>query len=89
MNLKRVILFALLLSPLSLSAQEIALQLYSLRNEMKVDPIKYHQMIGQWGISALEGGGNYGISESEYQKLLKDNPSVPITRPEVFGPAPP
>lgn len=73
MNLKRVILFALLLSPLSLSAQEIALQLYSLRNEMKIDPIKYHQLIGQWGISALEGGGGYGMSDTEYQKLLKDN----------------
>lgn len=62
-----------LLFPISLSAQEVALQLYSLRNEMKVDPVKYHQLISKWGISALEGGGNYGMSDSEYQKLLADN----------------
>lgn len=54
-------------------AQEIALQLYSLRNEMKEDPIKYHKMIADWGISALEGGGTYGMSDAEYGKLLADN----------------
>lgn len=54
-------------------AQEIALQLYSLRNEMKIDPVKYHKAIADWGISALEGGGTYGMSDSEYQKLLADH----------------
>ncbi|RIW14077.1 sugar phosphate isomerase/epimerase [Algoriphagus lacus] len=73
MKLKHLILSLALVFPFSLSAQEIALQLYSLRNEMKVDPVKYHKMIAEWGISALEGGGNYGMSEAEYQKLLKDN----------------
>ncbi len=73
MRLKHLILSLALTFPLSLSAQEIALQLYSLRNEMKVDPVKYHKMIAEWGISALEGGGTYGMSEAEYQKLLKDN----------------
>ncbi|WP_057939757.1 sugar phosphate isomerase/epimerase family protein [Algoriphagus resistens] len=58
---------------LKLQAQEIALQLYSLRNEMKVDPIKYHQLISEWGISALEGGGEYGMTNDEYAKLLADN----------------
>jgi sugar phosphate isomerase/epimerase len=73
MKLKYLIFTLFLISPLGISAQEIALQLYSLRNEMKVDPVKYHQMIGSWGISALEGGGNYGISDMDYQKLLKEN----------------
>lgn len=73
MKLKHLILSLALVFPLSLSAQEIALQLYSLRNEMKVDPVKYHKMIAEWGISALEGGGTYEMTESEYQKLLKDN----------------
>lgn len=54
-------------------SQEIALQLYSLRNEMKEDPVKYHQLISEWGISNLEGGGNYGMTDTEYQKLLADN----------------
>lgn len=68
-------LFALAFSlPIGLiQAQEIALQLYSLRNEMKEDPVKYHKMIADWGISALEGGGTYGMSDSEYAKLLADN----------------
>lgn len=56
-----------------LQAQEIALQLYSLRNEMKVDPVKYHQLISEWGISALEGGGGYGMADDEYAKLLAEN----------------
>lgn len=73
MKIKHLLIGLLLISPMSLSAQEIALQLYSLRNEMKVDPIKYHQMIAEWGISALEGGGGYGMSDAEYQKLLADN----------------
>ncbi|WP_111672565.1 sugar phosphate isomerase/epimerase family protein [Algoriphagus litoralis] len=73
MQIKHLFLALLLLGPLGLSAQEIALQLYSLRNEMKEDPVKYHQMISEWGISALEGGGGYGMSDAEYQKLLADN----------------
>ncbi len=73
MQIKHLFLAIFLLGPLGLSAQEIALQLYSLRNEMKVDPVKYHEMIAEWGISALEGGGGYGMSDAEYQKLLTDN----------------
>lgn len=73
MQIKHLFLAIFLLSPLGLSAQEIALQLYSLRNEMKVDPVKYHKMIAEWGISALEGGGGYGMSDAEYQKLLTEN----------------
>lgn len=73
MKFKQLILSIALILPLSLSAQEIALQLYSLRNEMKVDPVKYHQMISTWGIFALEGGGTYEMSEADYQKLLKEN----------------
>lgn len=40
---------------------------------MKVDPVKYHQLISEWGISALEGGGGYGMSDFEYAKLLDEN----------------
>lgn len=70
----RIWLFALsILFPFGIQAQEIALQLYSLRNEMKIDPVKYHQLINQWGISALEGGGTYGMSQDEYNKLLTEN----------------
>lgn len=69
----RLILALLLTFPLSLSAQEIALQLYSLRNEMKIDPVKYHKMISEWGISALEGGGTYDMTQENYNRLLAEN----------------
>ena len=74
-NLTKKILFTFFLlgCTLGVQAQEVALQLYSLRNEMKVDPVKYHELISDWGISALEGGGGYGMSDEEYSKLLADN----------------
>lgn len=72
--LKVISITLLFISPaLKSNAQEIALQLYSLRNEMKVDPVKYHELIAEWGISALEGGGGYGMTDAEYAKLLADN----------------
>ncbi|RAI88434.1 sugar phosphate isomerase/epimerase family protein [Algoriphagus yeomjeoni] len=71
---KQLILFLIALFPLvQIQAQEIALQLYSLRNEMKIDPVKYHELISEWGISALEGGSTYGMTDAEYSKLLADN----------------
>lgn len=62
---------AVLGSPLL--GQEIALQMYSLRNEMKVEPDAHLKMIPTWGINALEGGGGYGYSEEEYMEILKKN----------------
>ncbi len=73
-HIKLLVLFLITVSPLmSIQAQEVALQLYSLRNEMKVDPVKYHQLISEWGISALEGGGEYGMSTDKYAELLAEN----------------
>ncbi|UZD22652.1 sugar phosphate isomerase/epimerase [Algoriphagus halophytocola] len=68
-----ILLLALFSPSIAAHAQEIALQLYSLRNEMKEDPVKSHQLIQNWGISALEGGGPYGMSDQEYSKLLEEN----------------
>lgn len=51
-------------------AQEIGLQLYSLRNQMKTDVERYHEIIDQWDINYIEGGGTYGMSMDEYQELL-------------------
>lgn len=63
----------MLVAPLTSTAQEIALQMYSLRNEMKVDPVKYLKMIPTMGITNLEGGGGYGMTELEYEKILSEN----------------
>ncbi|EON78421.1 Inosose dehydratase [Lunatimonas lonarensis] len=56
----------------STHAQEIALQLYSLRNQMKVDVDQYHEIIGQWGVQYIEGGGTYGMSDADYRAFLKE-----------------
>lgn len=52
---------------------EIGLQLYSLRNEFKTDVPGTLNLIEDWNIREIEGGGTYGMSIDEFKKLLKDN----------------
>lgn len=54
-------------------AQEVGLQLYSLRNQFNEDVPGTLKLINSWGISKIEGGGTYGLSMKEFQKLLKKN----------------
>lgn len=54
-------------------SQEIGLQLYSLRNEFKKDVPGSLAKIKEWKIRQIEGGGTYGMSMEDYQKLLKQN----------------
>jgi sugar phosphate isomerase/epimerase len=54
-------------------AQEIGLQLYSLRNQFKTDVPGTLAKIKSWGIKEIEGGGTYGLSMNEYKKLLAQN----------------
>ncbi len=54
-------------------AQKIALQMYSLREQMKSDVPGTHAIIPKMGINYIEGGGTYGMSKEAYQQLLKDN----------------
>src|SRR5688500_11837228 len=58
---------------LTLPAQEIGLQLYSLRNEFKTDVPGTLALIKKWNIRKIEGGGTYGLSVDAYKKLLADN----------------
>ena len=55
---------------MTVKAQEIGLQLYSLRNQMKMDVEKNHELIQQWGIRYIEGGSTYGMSDKKYKALL-------------------
>ncbi|MAN88118.1 MAG: sugar phosphate isomerase [Algoriphagus sp.] len=72
--MKRLILsFILAFFSFQMNAQEIALQLYSHRNQIPQDPEKYHQMVADWGVYALEGLGRHEMSEFEYLKLLEEN----------------
>jgi sugar phosphate isomerase/epimerase len=71
------LLIVLLITVLShqtlIQAQEIGLQLYSLRNEMKTDVPGSLAKIHSWGIKEIEGGGTQGMSLEDYKKLLADN----------------
>jgi len=55
------------------SAQEIGLQLYSLRNQFKTDVPGTLAKIKSWNIHEIEGGGTYGLPMDEYKKLLAQN----------------
>src|SRR5450432_3131286 len=64
---------ALVISFNLLYAQEIGLQLYSLRNEFKTDVPGTLAKIKEWNIHLVEGGGTYGLPVEEYKKLLQQN----------------
>jgi len=57
----------------SMQAQEIGLQLYSLRNQFKTDVPGTFAKIKSWNIHEIEGGGTYGLSTDAYKKLLAEN----------------
>jgi sugar phosphate isomerase/epimerase len=63
----------LALTSLAPQAQEIGLQLYSLRNEFKTDVPGTLARIRQWNIKQIEGGGTYGLPVDEFKKLLQQN----------------
>jgi sugar phosphate isomerase/epimerase len=56
-----------------LPAQQIGLQLYSLRNEFKTDVAGTLVKIKEWNIKLIEGGGTYGLPLEDYKKLLQQN----------------
>ncbi|MCG2462107.1 sugar phosphate isomerase/epimerase [Flavobacteriaceae bacterium F89] len=56
-----------------LSAQEVGLQLYSLRNQFKEDVPGTLKLIHEWGIKYIEGGGTYDLPLEEYKSLLNAN----------------
>src|SRR3954463_2057107 len=74
MSLKKYLLaFISIIIIHTLQAQEIGLQLYSLRNQFKTDVPGTLATIKRWGIKEIEGGGTYGLPVDEYKKLLEQN----------------
>jgi len=61
--LKLFSLAIVILVSVQVQAQEIALQMYSLRNEMKTNVKGTHALIPKMGINFIEGGGTYGMSQ--------------------------
>ncbi len=68
--MKILLLFLAFLGTKEVYAQEIALQMYSLRNEMKTDVKGTHSLIPKMGINFIEGGGTYGMSQEEYKSFI-------------------
>ncbi len=70
-----MMLFAFLAT--AMTAQEVGLQLYSLRNQFKDDVTGSLDIIKSWGITKLEGGGTYGMTlEAFKNELSRRNLSV-------------
>lgn len=55
------------------SAQQIGLQLYSLRNEIPKDVPGSLSLINSWGIKEIEGGDTYGMTITEFNALAAKN----------------
>jgi sugar phosphate isomerase/epimerase len=70
---KQIFLLVLCMSAITAGAQQIGLQLYSLRNELKTDVPGTMAKVKEWGITELEGGGTSGMTMEWYKKLLKEH----------------
>ncbi len=69
--MKKIILILVVgLMTIPMMAQEVGLQLYSLRNQFKEDVTGSLDIIQSWGITKLEGGGTYGMTLEDFQKEL-------------------
>lgn len=71
--MKKVVLGLLLLFSITTFAQEIGIQLYSVRNEMPKDVKGTLALIKSWGITEIEGGTPDGMTTEAFLKLLKEN----------------
>ncbi len=72
-KLLAVFLFLFLQIQPNAKAQEIGLQLYSLRNQFAKDVPGTMAKVKAMGIQQIEGGETYGLSFNEYIKLLAQN----------------
>ncbi|WP_047244894.1 sugar phosphate isomerase/epimerase family protein [Maribacter thermophilus] len=69
--MKKLVITAILLGSGFMSqAQEVGIQLYSLRNQFKIDVSNTLGLINEWGISKIEGGGTYGMPLEDFKELL-------------------
>lgn len=79
-NITRFFLLTLvIISYETTTAQEIGLQLYSLRNQFAKDVPGTMAKVKGWGIREVELGGTYGLSMEDFKKLLSQNSITPIS----------
>lgn len=65
--------FSFLVSAQDYYQENVGIQLYSLRNQFKKDVPGTLKLIKDWGITSIEGGDTYGMDETEFMGLLKEN----------------
>lgn len=83
-----IFVFLFVFSPMSIYkslAQEVGIQLYSLRNQFKTDIPGTLSLIKGWGITKVEGGSSYGMDLKEFQGLLKKNNLSVVSVGAGFG----
>lgn len=72
--IKKVMIATILLgSGFLAQAQEVGLQLYSLRNQFKMDVSNTLGLINEWGITKIEGGETYDMPLEDFKALLAEN----------------
>lgn len=54
-------------------SQEVGIQLYSLRNQFKMDVSNTLGLINEWGIGKIEGGDTYDMPLEDFKALLGQN----------------
>jgi len=82
---KLLLLFSISLFVIPVTAQEVGLQLYSLRDQFKDDVPGTLQLINEWGITKIEGGGTYGLPMKEFEALLQKNSLDVVSVGASFG----
>ena len=86
MIMKKVIIAAIFLgSGFLAQAQEVGLQLYSLRNQFKMDVSNTLGLINEWGITKIEGGETYDLPIEEFKALLEENDLDVVSVGAGFG----
>lgn len=80
-----IVCTVLLLGNNTMIAQEVGLQLYSLRNQFKTDVPGTLKMISDWGIKKLEGGKTYGLGMDGFKALLAENDLEMVSIGASFG----
>ncbi len=82
---KLIIILGVLVFTSPIFAQEVGLQLYSLRDQFKEDVPGTLQLIKDWGITKIEGGGTYDLPMKEFEALLKKNNLEVVSVGADFG----
>ena len=66
-----ILIITIIITSHMANAQEIGLELYSLRNQFKTDVPGTLAKIKSWNIHEIEGGGTYGFTNKRIQRIAR------------------